>query len=365
MMDSKPATINDVARAAGVSYQTVSRVINDHPSVREDTRRRVKEVIRRLKYQPSSVARSLATRRSNLIGVVSFGSPEFGPTQMLYNIEQAAQMRGYHVSISSIPALSREELGLAVNALRRQRVDGILIIAPLLGAETGFLREFAVPIVLVDADPSAGLPISSIDQFYGGRMGVEHLLGLGHRRLALIGGPQQWNNARQRQQGWKDTLLGAGLRPVAQVFGDWSAKSGYAAAQALLEVGEPFTGLLVGNDQMALGALRALREAGLAVPGEVSVVGFDNIPESEFFDPPLTTVYQDFPSLGQGSLAQLLALIEAPAEAGAAQVIEPKLVVRASTGVAHSPKGGAIVRPSSLSQGPRGAKPRKWRKGDE
>jgi len=277
------------------------------------------------------VARSLATQRSKLIGVVSFGSPEFGPTQMLYNIEQAAQMRGYHVSISSIPALSRKELVLAVYALRRQRVDGILIIAPLLEAETGFLREFAVPIVLVDADPSVGLPTSGIDQLYGARLGVAHLLELGHRRLALIGGPQQWNNARERFQGWKEALLEAGLKPVAQVFGDWSAKSGYAATRTLLETKQSFTGLLVANDQMALGALRALREAGLGVPGEVSVVGFDNIPESEFFDPPLTTVYQDFPSLGQSSLAQLLALIEAPAEAKTPRLIQPKLVVRAST----------------------------------
>ena len=346
-LNQKPATINDVARAAGVSYQTVSRVINDHPSVREATRQRVKEAIRQLKYQPSSVARSLATQRSNLIGVVSFGSPEFGPTQMLYNIEQAAQMRGYHVSISSIPALSQEELGLAVNALRRQRVDGVLIIAPLLGAETGFLRECAVPIVLVDADPSAGLPVSSINQHYGARLGVEHLLNLGHRRLALIGGPQQWNNARQRQQGWKEALLDAGLKPVAQAFGDWSARSGYAATLSLLETGQAFTGLLVGNDQMSLGALRALREFGLSVPEEVSVVGFDNIPESEFFDPPLTTIYQDFPSLGQSSLAQLLTLIETPTEAAVARVIEPRLVVRSSTASVGSGVGLELVESKS------------------
>ncbi|MDX2004768.1 MAG: LacI family DNA-binding transcriptional regulator [Meiothermus sp.] len=339
-LSRKAATINDVAEAAGVSYQTVSRVINNHPSVKEDTRRRVKDAIRRLKYQPSSVARSLVMQRSNLIGLVSFGTLHFGPAQMLSSIEQAARARGYHLSIVSIPSLNRNELERAINTLRRQRVAGILVVAPLLGAETDFLRELgtAVPTVLVDADLGAGLPFSTIDQFAGGRLGVEHLLGLGHRRIALVNGPQDWNDARLRTQGWLNALRDAGLQPVVQALGDWSAASGYAAARELLGQGRLFTGLLVANDQMALGALKALREAGLRVPADVSVVGFDNTPESEYFDPPLTTVHQDFPSLGQASLAQLLSMIEAPATAPSLQVIPPTLMVRSSTSLAGGPE---------------------------
>lgn len=330
----KAATINDVARKAGVSYQTVSRVINNHPSVKEATRKRVTEAIRSLKYQPSSVARSLVMQRSNLIGVVSFGTLHFGPSQMLSNIEQAARARGYHLSIASITALTKDELESATDTLRRQRVEGILIIAPLLGAETDFLKEITpvIPMVLIDADQSAGLPLSSIDQLAGGRLGAEHLLGLGHRRIAFICGPQPWNDAKLRRQGWLDVLRQARLRPVAYTYGDWSARSGYKAAQALLKTKKPFTGLLVANDQMALGALRAFREAGLRVPEDISLVGFDNIPESEYFDPPLTTILQDFPSLGQTSLNQLLSLIETPGTAPTIQVIPPKLVIRASTG---------------------------------
>lgn len=329
----KAATINDVARKAGVSYQTVSRVINNHPSVKETTRKRVTEAIRILKYQPSSVARSLVMQRSNLIGVVSFGTLHFGPSQMLSNIEQAARARGYHLSITSITALTKDELESATDTLRRQRVEGILIIAPLLGAETDFLKELTsvIPMVLIDADHAAGLPLSSIDQLAGGRLGARHLLELGHRRIAFICGPQSWNDARLRQQGWQEVLAQARLRPVACTYGDWSAKSGYKAAQTLLSK-KPFSGVLVANDQMALGALRAFREAGLRVPEDVSVVGFDNIPESEYFDPPLTTILQDFPSLGQTSLNQLLSLIETPGKAPATQVIPPKLVIRASTG---------------------------------
>lgn len=338
----KAATINDVARRAGVSHQTVSRVINNHPSVREITRKRVVEAIHSLKYQPSSVARSLVTKRSNLIGVVSFGTLHFGPAQMLSSIEQAARSRDYHLNITSIPSLTRDELEGAVNLLRRQRVDGILIIAPLMGGEIGFLKELTgvPPIVLVDAEPSAGLPYGSVDQLMGGRLGAKHLLELGHRRIALICGPQQWHDARLRQQGWLGMLGEAGVEPLSQEYGDWSAGSGYAAAKRLL-AGPSFSALLVGNDQMALGALRAIREAGLDIPQDISVVGFDNLPESEYFDPPLTTIEQDFPSLGQTSLAQLLTLIETPAAAPVAEVIVPSLVVRSST---RSIRGGKPSR---------------------
>lgn len=333
MIESKKAaTINDVAQRAGVSYQTVSRVINNHPSVKETTRRRVVEAIELLKYQPSNVARSLAMQRSSLIGVVSFGTLLFGPAQILSNIEQAARIRGYHLSITSIAELTQYELEQAINTLRRQAVEGILIIAPLLGAETDFLKELVniIPIVLVDADQASGLAFSSVDQKAGGKLGAAHLLKLGHCNIAFLGGPQQWNDAQLREQGWLSVLAGAGLEPVAQAYGDWSAQSGYRAVKQLLKK-RNFTGLLVANDQMALGALRAIREAGLEVPEDISVVGFDNIPESDYFDPPLTTVEQDFPNLGQTCLNQLLALIETPAEAPPVRVIPPKLVIRAST----------------------------------
>lgn len=333
MIESKKAaTINDVAQKAGVSYQTVSRVINNHPSVKETTRLRVIEAIELLKYQPSNVARSLAMQRSNLIGVVSFGTLLFGPAQILSNIEQAARVRGYHLSITSIAELTQAELEQAINTLRRQAVEGILIIAPLLGAETDFLRELVgfIPMVLVDADKTSGLAFSSVDQKVGGKLGAQHLLKLGHRHIAFLCGPQQWNDAQLREQGWLNVLEEAGLEPVARAYGDWSAQSGYRLVKQMLKK-RNFTGLLVANDQMALGALRAIREAGLEVPVDISVVGFDNIPESDYFDPPLTTIEQDFPSLGQTCLNQLLALIETPAEAPAVQVIAPKLVIRAST----------------------------------
>ncbi len=334
MIESKKtATINDVAHKAGVSYQTVSRVINNHPAVKDTTRMRVIEAIRMLKYQPSHVARSLAMQRSSLIGVVSFGTLLFGPAQILSNIEQAARVRGYHLSITSIAELTRDELEQAINTLRRQQVEGVLIITPLLGAETDFLKELVgiIPIVLVDADQAFGLPFSSVDQMAGGKLGAAHLLKLGHRRIALLNGPQQWNDAKLRELGWLSVLREAGLEPTAQIYGDWSAKSGYRATKQLLKR-RRFSGLLVANDQMALGALRAIREAGLEVPQDISVVGFDNLPESDYFDPPLTTIEQDFPSLGQTCLNQLLTLIETPALAPAGQVIPPELVIRASTG---------------------------------
>jgi LacI family transcriptional regulator len=346
MSTDKPATINDVAHAAGVSYQTVSRVINNHPSVRDTTRKRVQEAIRQLHYHPSNVARSLVTRRSGSLGVVSFGMLHYGPAQMFSHIENAARARGYSLNISSISSLTQEELGRAIGSLRRQQVEGILVIAPLLGIETIAIKQHGqrVPVVLVDAEPSAGQPFTSIDQFGGGQLGARHLLELGHRRIALILGPGQWNDAQLRLRGWLSALHEARLEPLAQASGDWSAASGYRATKELLAQ-HPFTGLLVANDQMALGSLHALREAGLRVPQDISVVGFDNIPEAAYFDPPLSTIEQDFQGLGQKSLAQLVALIETPDLAPMVQVIPPKLVLRSST----APQTSVLAGPNSTA----------------
>lgn len=325
--------MNDVARLAEVSHQTVSRVVNQHPSVSPETRAKVLAAIESLGYQPNSVARSLASRRSTRLGLISFGTAFYGPAQMAGNLEQTARQRGYSLSLASISSLKPEELTEALQTLLRQRVDGILVIAPLLEVESTRLEQLCpdLPLVLIDAEPSAQIPFTSIDQYGGARQAAQHLLGLGHQQIAFIGGPADWHDALERQRGWWSALREAQLQPAAQVEGDWSAASGYQAAQNLLEQKYSFTALLVANDQMALGVLLALSEAGLEVPQQVSVVGFDNIPESAFFQPPLTTVQQDFTALAQQSLRQLLALIETPDLAPKVQRIPAQLVVRKST----------------------------------
>jgi DNA-binding LacI/PurR family transcriptional regulator len=329
----KSPTIDDVASLAGVSYQTVSRVVNQHPSVSPKTRAKVQAAIKSLGYQPNNVARSLASRRSTSLGLISFGTAFYGPAQMVGNLEQTARQRGYSLSLASITSLTLEELTGAVHTLLRQRVDGMLVIAPLQAVDSSRLEQLCpdLPLVLIDAEPTTQIPFTSIDQYGGARQAAQHLLELGHSQIAFIGGPADWHDALERQRGWLSALREAGLKPVAQPEGDWSTASGYQAAQNLLEQKRPFTALLIANDQMALGALLALSEAGLEVPQQVSVVGFDNIPESAFFQPPLTTVQQDFSALAQQSLQQLLALIETPDSAPKAQRIPTQLIVRKST----------------------------------
>ncbi len=333
----KPATIKDVASHAGVSYQTVSRVINGHPAVKAATRVRVENAIQVFNYHPNGAARSLVSQRSTTLGIISFGTTFYGPAQMVASIEQAARLRGYGLSYANLSALSILELTDAIKTLRRQSVGGLLIVAPLLEVETASLESLCkdLPFVLIDAESSAKHPFSAIDQFAGGRLSAEHLIALGHRNIALLSGPQTWYDAKLRNKGWRTALHHAKLEPVQDVAGNWSAGSGYQATKQLLERCS-FTGLLVGNDQMALGALRALHEHGLRIPEDVSVVGFDNMPETAFFEPPLTTVEQDFASLGQRSLEQLIALIEKPELAPRMQVIVPKLIERSSTAVAQT-----------------------------
>jgi len=333
-MSAIRATINDVAARAGVSHQTVSRVMNEHPNVAPGTREKVLRVMRELDYQPNRAARTLSSQRSATIGVVSFGLSFYGPAQMLANVEQAARARGYSIAFASAPELNEREIERAIEELRKHFVDGILLIVPMQGLDLGRVREFCrgVPFALIDTPAASAAPGASIDQLEGGRLGADHLLSLGHRRVACISGPHRWHDARLRAEGWQATLTEAGLTPIAAMEGDWTPASGFALTQELLASRVPFTGLLVGNDQMALGALWALHERGVSVPDQVSVVGFDDIPESRFFHPPLTTVRQDFAALGVESLTALLEIIESPAaDSRAPRVLKPQLIVRAST----------------------------------
>ena len=335
MLKIRPTTINDVAARAGVSYQTVSRVINQHPSVSKGALERVRTAIEALNYQPSNAARNLATQRSKIIGVISYGTIHYGPAQMLASLERAAHSSDYALSNVNVGDLTFEEISAAIQTLRRQRVDGLILFAPLIGIAHTDVESICadLPLVITDAEPQPGRAVASIDQFTGGRLAAQHLIGLGHRQIALLSGPLSWYDALLRHQGWLSALQQAGLTPAATMHSDWTPADGYRATASLLETGTPFTGLLVANDQMALGALRALHERGLALPRDVSVVGFDDIPEAAFLEPPLTTVRQDFSSLAQRSLDQLRACIDQPSAPRHLTMLVPELIVRSSTAV--------------------------------
>jgi DNA-binding LacI/PurR family transcriptional regulator len=327
----RAAVMSDVGRLAGVSHQTVSRVINGSPHVRPETRERVLAAMRELGYRPNPVARALVTGRSRTLGVVSFDTTLYGPASTLFGIERAAHDAGYFIIVASLRTLDRSSVADAVHRLQRHGVDGILVISPLQDAADALLHAPTdIPLVAAEAGPEGGVPVVSVDQVEGAALATRHLLELGHERIWHIAGPAEFLESHLRVRGWLETVKAVGADAPKPLVGDWSARSGYELGRRLARE-RSLTAIFVANDQMALGVMRALQETGREVPAAVSVVGFDDIPEAPYFMPPLTTVRQDFDEMGSRSLHLLLQMIEAGERLPSAPPVEAKLVLRAST----------------------------------
>lgn len=324
-------TIFDVARLAGVSHQTVSRVLNDLPNVRAATRERVEQAIRQLNYVPSQAARALVTRRSRTIGLVATGLPDFGPSSIVLSFNRSARAAGYAVIASNPADIEGPTLRSAAEMLIRQSVEAIVLLAAeraVLDAFDGW--ELGVPLVAIASEARGRSVRVSLDQYGGARRAVGHLQELGHRDILHIAGPAGSMDAEERLRGWRDALSDAGMPVVEPLRGDWSSASGYRIGRELLAQRAP-EAVFVGNDQMTLGFLHALQDAGLRVPDDVSVVGFDDVPDSEHFAPPLTTVRQDFTALGQEAVSAVLAQLKDEDSPVTSSMRVPELVVRAST----------------------------------
>ncbi|HUB42033.1 MAG TPA: LacI family DNA-binding transcriptional regulator [Streptosporangiaceae bacterium] len=323
----------DVARHAGVSHQTVSRVLNGHPNVSPETRADVLAAIRVLGYRPNAAARTLVTGRTNMLGVISFDTTLYGPATMLYGIQRAAHP-GYTVTVASLPGYGRKSLPEAVERFLGQGVDGIIVIAPEDSAVDALTELVAdTPLVAVGCGTRAPLPSVAIDNLAGAAQATRHLLDLGHETVHHVAGPESWLDAQDRAAGWRQALVAADAPEPELMRGDWSARSGYEIGHRLAAMPH-VTAVLCSNDSMALGVLRALAERGRQVPADVSVVGFDDVPEAAFCLPPLTTVRQDLGELGRRALHLLMDRISGE-PAGAPRVpIAPELIVRASSGPA-------------------------------
>jgi DNA-binding LacI/PurR family transcriptional regulator len=320
----------DVARAAGVSHQTVSRVLNHHPSVRPETRERVLAAIDELDYRRNLAARALVTRRTQTIGVVSFDTTLYGPASTLYGLQLAARQAGYFVSVASMKTIDRDTVPAALERLGEQNVDGVIVIAPLRQAAEA-LAELPRGRPLVAVGGSAkGSPDVCVDQAEGATMATRHLLEQGASTVWHVAGPTDWLEADERVYGWRTTLETAGVPVPEPVRGDWSPSSGYAAGK-ILAARDDVEAVFVANDQMALGVLRAFNERGVRVPEDVLLVGFDDIPEAAFFTPPLTTVLQSFIEVGRRSIEQLLVQIAGDVTQHEPVIIAPRLVVRQSS----------------------------------
>lgn len=323
-------SIRDVARVAEVSYQTVSRVLNNHPSIRPDTRQRVLDAMLELDFRPNRAARRLATKRSFTIGViVTVNGSYYGPTSVVSAIEDAAREAGYSTLLASPRNVEGTALTEALEHLIGEGVEGIVVLAPQTRTAEAIAEvRTSVPVVLLQSDRPGADPRLSVDNELGAAIATRHLIGLGHERIALLAGPGDWSEARARTRGFEAALAAAGLSPVAMATGDWSAESGYTAFQHI--VGHGATAVFCANDQMALGLVHAAADRNLAVPADLSVVGFDDIPESAHFLPPLTTIRQDFDELGRRSIGSLLARMRHTTPPDDVPV-RPSLVVRAST----------------------------------
>lgn len=322
--------IRDVAKLAGVSYQTVSRVLNEHPSIRESTKQRVLDVIREIGYRPNQAARALVTSRSRTIGVLTAQTVNYGPSTSVTAIEHAAREAGYRITITSIASSEYPSIKAALDHLLTQAIEALVVIAPQVRVLEAIREmEINVPYVtLQNADVGGSEHSMSVDQVAGARMATRHLIELGHTEIMHISGPQDWIEAEARMQGYLDAINERDLRTRAPILGDWTAHFGYYAGLELLRFRD-FTALFASNDQMALGFMHACWDSGLDIPGDISVVGFDDIPEAAHFYPPLTTVRQNFPEIGRRAVSLLLAELQG-GTVDHGQIL-PELVVRRST----------------------------------
>lgn len=326
----KKVTIKDVAAAAGVSHQTVSRVMNDRPDVALATRLRVQEVIERLNYQPSAIARSLSRQRSYTLGAVTAGLKYLGPSRTLSGITEQAEESGYAVLLKELPSLHTIDITHILNFLISRHVDGIIWAVAEIGENRAFAQqqfsELSIPVIFLTMEPRENLFIVTVDNFLGGKMATGHLLEQGYSHIGHITGPLDWWESRQRKAGWEAALQAAGLLTQDGFWqsGDWSSASGALAMSKLLDSYPQMDALFVGNDQMALGVLQHTCRLGIKVPDELALVGFDNINESGYFWPPLTTVFQDQRLLGRTAVSELIRIIEAVHQGE--EEIEPKAI---------------------------------------
>jgi DNA-binding LacI/PurR family transcriptional regulator len=328
---ARPVSIRDVAARAGVSRQTVSRVLNGLPGMTEQTAAHVRQVMAELGYRPNRAARILASSRHRTIGIITTAATMFGPASIALAIERAARAQGYQLTMVSAASEADGDLASALDELLWQGVDGLVVIAPQ--ARTWPLIQERIGALPALTLQWSGGPArtAALDQHQGAVLATRYLVGLGHTRILHLAGPDGWAEVEQRAAGYAHALAAAGLAPEPLVHGDWTADSGYEIGRRVLP-GRGFTAVFASNDQMAIGLLHAAHELGIRVPEELSIVGFDDLPEARHATPPLTTVRQEFGALGEAAIARLVAVIEGADDGADAELTDrTELQVRAST----------------------------------
>jgi LacI family transcriptional regulator len=342
MMDRKKPTIYEVAKEAGVSRQTVSRVLNNRPDVSRETRKHIKDIIERLEYHPSAIARSLSSPKSYTLGVVTAGLKYIGPSRTLSGITRGAEELGYGLLLKELASFSANNVHPLLQWFYSHHVDGIIWAAPEIGDNRNWLvdlpAELDIPVIFLTMEKREHGSIVTIDNYFGGKLATEHLMGLGRMKIGHISGPLDWWEACQRKRAWEDALSEAGFQSGERMWieGNWSSRSGKLAIGELLNKFPEMDAIFVGNDQMALSVLQTAAERGIRVPDDLAVVGFDGIPESEFYSPSLSTVYQNQDELGRTAVQELVRLVDEKLQdeevIQPSQIsLKPELIVREST----------------------------------
>jgi LacI family transcriptional regulator len=337
----KRVTIKDVAQAAGVSTQTVSRVMNKFSYVSGETRQRVEIAVDQLGYYPSTLARSLSQQRSYTLGVVTFGLKYIGPSRTLNGIADKADELGYMLLMKELDNFDINRIDDVIDSLLARQVDGIIWVAPEIGDNHAWIDErmekIPVPVLFLAMQPRNGIPSVSTDNYNGAVVAMQHLLACGRKKIGHISGPLGWWEADERKRGWRETLKAAGFDASEQhcAEGNWSSASGEQAFIQLLESYPDMDAVFAANDQMALSVLRETCRRGISVPEQLAVIGFDNIPESAYFYPSLTTISQDLQLLGEQAVQNIVEMIQArqgnQSVIVQSRYIQPILVVRESS----------------------------------
>ncbi len=334
-------TIKDVAKAAGVSTQTISRVLNKRPDVSPETREHVEGVIREMGYAPNVIARSLSSGRSSTLGVVGFGLEYYGPGRVLPGIERQAAKAGLSLMRALLLPQDRESIDRVLMHFITQQTAGIIWAIPGFSESLEIIEKTAeamtIPIVFLNRPPIPDRVVVSVDNRAGARLAVEHLAQQGYQNIGIISGPLTWWEALERLEGWKEVLDEQG-RPVHEklIFeGDWGVESGDCGFEALYAANPRLDAIFVSNDQMALGVIQAANRNGLKIPSDLGIVGFDDIPESKFFSPALTTIHQPANRLGALAVTRLKDRIEnrnyGESHESTEDLIAPELIIRKSS----------------------------------
>jgi DNA-binding LacI/PurR family transcriptional regulator len=326
----KKPNIYDVAKLAGVSHQTVSRVINKAEYIKDDTRTKVQSAMEELGYVPNAAARALVTSKSKIVGILVSDIVYHGPAGMMHAMEKEARRGGFFAISASVDPLDGKSISQGIEHLRRLGIEGLVVITPQSDSVQAVERLVTdIPVVFIDSPNNSKELSAELDNFSGAQRATEHLISLGHKKIVHVSGPAGWFDSAPRVAGYEEAMKSAKLQPKV-IQGDWTVPTGYDIGQNLDLDTSKVTAIFAANDHLALGLMRALRQRGYSIPENISIIGFDDVPEAAYYEPPLTTMRPDFAELGRVAMEMMLGHINRE-ETLRADTLVPELIVREST----------------------------------